>query len=83
MTSAKCRKNGLCDMFIFICERFLLDCQVERGDEEGRDTQFSNSNRASYCRSSIDTHDSRLLIVDGGEQAETLRQEMRVGGIKK
>ena len=85
MTSVKRRKNGLCS--IFICEEnFLLGGHVGRGDEEGRDTQISNSNRASYCRSFIDTHDSRLLIVAGGEQAETLKQETKskgVGGINK
>jgi hypothetical protein len=27
----------------------------------------------------MDTRDSRLLIVSGGEQAETVRQEMKVG----
>jgi hypothetical protein len=55
-------------------------------DEERKNIQFSNSNKASFCRSFMDTRDSRLLIVEGGEQAETLRQEMKskgVGGIKK
>ena len=87
MTRVKRKKNGLCDMFIFICEeKSLSDCQVGRGNEEGRNTRFSNSNKATYCRSFIDRHDSRLLIVAGGKQAETLRQEMKskgVGEIKK
>ena len=39
----------------------------------GRHIQFSNSNKASFCRSFMDTRDSRLLIVDSGEQAETVR----------
>ena len=29
----------------------------------------------------MDTRDSRLLIVEGGEQAETLRQEMKSKGV--
>jgi hypothetical protein len=37
MTSVKRTKNGLCDMFLFICEeKSLPDCQVGRGDGEGR-----------------------------------------------
>lgn len=41
--------------------------------KDGRHIQLSNSNKASFCRSPIDTRDSRLLIVDSGEQAETVR----------
>lgn len=50
------------------------------GGRRWRNIQFSNSNKASFCRSFIDTRDSRLLIVDGGEQAETVRQEMKSRG---
>src|SRR6266404_5279456 len=46
----------------------------------GGNIQFSNSNNASFCRSLIGTRDSRLLIVDGGEQAENVRQEMKSRG---
>lgn len=45
-------------------------CEV---GERGREIQFSNSKRASFCRSLMDTRDSRLLIVGGDEQAETGR----------
>lgn len=48
-------------------------CGLRKG---GRYRQFSNSNKASFCRSFMDTRDSRLLIVDGGEQAENVREEM-------
>jgi hypothetical protein len=41
--------------------------------KDGRHIQFSNSNRASFCRSLMDTRDSRLLIMNSGEQAETVR----------
>ena len=49
-------------------------------DEDGKNLQFSNSNKASFCRSFINTRDSRLLIVYGSEQAETLRQETKSKG---
>jgi hypothetical protein len=66
---------------MFIGEEELpLDCKTRwrvRGDLRGgkrwRHVQFSNSNKASLCRSLMDTRDSRLLIVDSGEQAETVR----------
>src|ERR1700761_5832660 len=50
------------------------------GVEDGRNIQFSNLDEASFCRSFIDTRDSRLLIVYGSEQAETVRQEMKSRG---
>jgi hypothetical protein len=43
-------------------------CEVRNSE---RYEQFSNSNKASFCRSFMDVRDSRLLIVDNGEQAET------------
>jgi hypothetical protein len=45
-------------------------CEVRKSE---RYKQFSNSNKASFCRSFMDMRDSRLLIMDSGEQAETLR----------
>ena len=72
--------NGLCDMLIGK-EELLLDCKmrcevvrrhVRLRKSEGY-KQFSNSNKASLCRSFMDVRNSRLLMVDNGEQAETLR----------
>jgi hypothetical protein len=43
-------------------------------------TRGGTHDKASYCRSFIDTRDSLLLIVAGGDQAVTLRQEMKSKG---
>ena len=85
MTNAKRSKNGPCDIFIGREEfRLLGGMGSEREpcgvDEDGKNLQFSNSNKASFCRSFINTRDSRLLIVYGSEQAETLRQETKSKG---
>ena len=79
MKSTKRSVNGLCDMFIGE-EELPLDCKARwrvrrdlRSGKRRRPVQFSNSNKASLCRSLIDTRDSRLLIVDSGGQAETVR----------
>ena len=60
--------NSLRDMFVRE-EEFLLDCHRTSSwpqlDTRGRDSQFSNSVKASFCLSLRETFESRLLIVSG------------------